>query len=741
MKSHTTASMLNQLRAKLPVRMLATLLVMAFCLISLAGCLNEDTEVIPPGNPPPPEKTEEIPDISGMWAGTWQGTNPTAGGVVTGNWQGVIFQTEGEVSGNVRLSGDIDCPDGLFAGLATQTEVTGTLSRSPCPANNWTITAINQVDMTISGIWGQPEAGAGGTFAASHVSSLNGPRIDFVNPPSGLPGTIVTVVGSGFDSNASGNSLDFDGLPATEVIASTPTSITAILPEGAATGPISIFTETDLAASPRSFSLKANSPLPIVTSSIPVGANPEGVAFSPDGRKAYVANKAQGTVSLINTVNNMVIFTADVDSAVNLPVQGVAVNPDGTRVYVASGSKGVTVFDSALLKWLDLIPVAAGGGTQPNPQGIAVSRDGQLLYVSDNQDGGAVSVINLPTGMVIGSFSLGAFTMPLGIAVDPNGHQVYLAFAGVDEVLIMDSLLTREIADPIPVGARPVGISVTPNGEKVYVTNELGDSVTVYETAAITTSTISVGVAPTGIAISPDGSRVFVVNRGSGTVNTIDTITDVIVDTVTVSSNPIGIAISPDGKRAYGTRLDNTVFELGGPKTLTIAKSGEGIGTIVSIPEGIACGTICRASFDYGTQVELVVTPDDPENYTAELNCSKSDLNLFENYTCSVMFKLSSGSSCFIATAAYGSFMEPEVMALRIFRNQYLLTNTPGRAMVAFYYRHSPPIADVIANNETLRTATRLALTPVVYSVKYPRTAAGLLVLAMASLAFVRRRR
>jgi len=72
------------------------------------------------------------------------------------------------------------------------------------------------------------------------------------------------------------------------------------------------------------------------------------------------------------------------------------------------------------------------------------------------------------------------------------------------------------------------------------------------------------------------------------------------------------------------------------------------------------------------------------------------------------------GGGCFIATAAFGSPLAPQVQLLREFRDQYLMTNGPGRLFTAAYYRISPPLADLVAESEVLRATVRAILIPVI---------------------------
>jgi hypothetical protein len=72
-------------------------------------------------------------------------------------------------------------------------------------------------------------------------------------------------------------------------------------------------------------------------------------------------------------------------------------------------------------------------------------------------------------------------------------------------------------------------------------------------------------------------------------------------------------------------------------------------------------------------------------------------------------------SGCFIATAAFGTPLDPRIDVLRQFRDERLLTDPLGRAFVRTYYTVSPPIAHAISMSEVLKQVVRGLIAPIVH--------------------------
>jgi YVTN family beta-propeller protein len=333
--------------------------------------------------------------------------------------------------------------------------------------------------------------------------------------------------------------LDSSGLAANDIV-----DVRGIL---ALSGPM-------LAASNASLAT-ANPSINTVVTAVPAGVAPRNVAVSPDGTRAYVTNRLDATLSVINTATNGIITTVDLGSGGG--PTGVAVTPNGARAYVATTSFNiVSVLDTVTNTVFKTVNV----GT--NPAGVAVTPDGTKVYVT-NLNGASVSVIDTATNAVATTIPVDA--APLGVAVTPDGTKVYVANGSVDKVTVINAA-TNTVLTTVNVGDNPRGVAISPDGARAYVSNFNSSTVTVINTATNTVvTTVNVGLNPEdGIAVSPDGTRVYVANFSGNSVSVIDTATNTVVGTInSVGIQPAGLTISPDGTRAFvANNSDGTVAVL-----------------------------------------------------------------------------------------------------------------------------------------------------------------------------------
>src|SRR5262249_44138249 len=120
----------------------------------------------------------------------------------------------------------------------------------------------------------------------------------------------------------------------------------------------------------------------VVLSTTPTGAEPTGVAVSPDGTLVYVTNRADGSLT-IHFASNGTLKTT-VTSVGTTPV-GVAIQPRGTIAYVASaGSHSVRTIGGMLSLTVNRAGTGIGRVTSA-PAGIDCGTLCQTQFLAGTQ--------------------------------------------------------------------------------------------------------------------------------------------------------------------------------------------------------------------------------------------------------------------------------------------------------------------------------------------------------------------
>jgi len=283
----------------------------------------------------------------------------------------------------------------------------------------------------------------------------------------------------------------------------------------------------------------------------------------------FMANFNGGTVSMINTATNKVMYTLTAGAN---PI-GVSANPKGTRVYVTNfSSNSITVIDVASHSVLATITV----GKSPN--GVTVSPDGSKVYVSNSNDN-SLSVIDAATNEVVATVKVGNY--PIGITVSKDGSKIYVADDLANKITVLNAANNAFIKD-IPVGNGPSNTVLSPDGGRLYVANSSGNSISVINTLTDDViGTIATESIVLGLAISPDGTRLYANNNPptNSLVYVFDTGNFTTLNKIAIGSATEGLAISPDGSRVYVSNIYNNsvkVIDTQTEKVVADVPAGQG---------------------------------------------------------------------------------------------------------------------------------------------------------------------
>ena len=139
---------------------------------------------------------------------------------------------------------------------------------------------------------------------------------------------------------------------------------------------------------------------------LPVGDFPASIAVTPDGSQLWVSSWGSNRVDVFDTLTNVGVAAFNVPSP-----NGIAFNPNGTRAYIAASGQTpgyIQVIDVQALQTIVQIPVGS------LPHAVLVSKTGRHLFVT-NAVSNSISLIDTGSNTVLRTIKLRA-KHPLGLA-------------------------------------------------------------------------------------------------------------------------------------------------------------------------------------------------------------------------------------------------------------------------------------------------------------------------------------
>jgi YVTN family beta-propeller protein len=269
-------------------------------------------------------------------------------------------------------------------------------------------------------------------------------------------------------------------------------------------------------------------------------------------------NSAGDNVHIIDPATNRVVGEIkDIEAG-----HGAGASPDGTRIYVSNEAESTLDFvDAKTLKVLTRVPLTA------HPNNMAVSKDGEYVFVAIIQQPGGVDVVetasqkkvkNVPTKGTIHN-----------VYVTPDGKYAVAGSIGGRSINVIDAkTLETAWAMEMDLGVRPMTFNTNPDGSTkwifVQITGFNGFAVVDFATHKEINriknpdlppgkSIVTAGSDPShGMAVTSDGKTLVVCSRLNNYLYSYS-----LPDLKYIGGAELGgkgaawVTLTPDGKTAY----------------------------------------------------------------------------------------------------------------------------------------------------------------------------------------------
>ena len=269
--------------------------------------------------------------------------------------------------------------------------------------------------------------------------------------------------------------------------------------------------------------------------------------------------------------------------------QETAVRPTGRHLVLAMGLLGsMIIVSSGLAQSADSIGIAPKVPkntvittvTVEPSFAIVVSPDSKTVYVA-NYFSSSVSVLDATNNYTVkATTSVGSY--PGYLAISPDGNTLYVScYANPGTVSVIDTTQSSyPVTATLTAGVYSEGLAVTPDGKELYVTNQgylsngIQGTVSVFDTSTnALTTTVATGGAPYLVVFTDHGKQADLLNSaGTGYLQFINTVSGKISSSTGAGGAiffPDGVVTDSSASTLYITNEANYV-------TVCDAKTGKG---------------------------------------------------------------------------------------------------------------------------------------------------------------------
>lgn len=272
------------------------------------------------------------------------------------------------------------------------------------------------------------------------------------------------------------------------------------------------------------------------------GDQPRAVAFTSDGRFAYIANINDDDISRFSVADDGKLTSlGTTPTGANQPT-GLTVSPDGA-LLMATNRDGT---DAAPRVSVFSIDEATGGLTAVagspfnvgifDPRAVVMTADRKFAYVSGRRGPSGAPSTNSQSALAVLSVGANGALTPIagspfynasllsgfGMSISPGGGRLYMAQANDNKISVYNlnastGVPTMSVGPFNSVNMSPIELEPTTDGLRLYASEVFGQSVEGFainqSTGALTTisgTPEALGAQAQSLKITPDGNSLFV---------------------------------------------------------------------------------------------------------------------------------------------------------------------------------------------------------------------------------------